>query len=301
MGLTLQIVARLLMGRQVRSEADETPRLMQAFRNSAGGLSAVVPAWLPYPPRWREQRAHQRVRALIDELIDAHRRGAPDLDPDCLLAVLARGSSEPGAMSRQQLRDEALTLFFAGHETTSHALSWTHYLLARHPEACRQLERELEQVLGSRTPTLEDVPRLSYTAQVLQESMRLYPPVYSLIREARAETTLGGWRVPLGAQVLLGVYHVHHHPRHHADPELFRPERFEPSAAAALHPGAYVPFGAGTRACIGKRFALLEATLLLAVLYQRLRFELLQSEPPARAADITLAPRGGLRMRVRRR
>jgi cytochrome P450 len=301
MGLTLQIVARLLMGRHVRSEQDETPRVMQAFRNTAGGLSAVVPAWLPYPPRWREQRTHQRVCAMIDELIDAHRRGAADLDPDCLLAVLSRGSSEPGAMSRRQLRDEALTLFFAGHETTSHALSWTHYLLARHPEACRRLERELAEVLGSRTPALEDVPRLSYTAQVLQESMRLYPPVYSLIREARAETTLRGWRVPLGAQVLLGVYHVHHHPQHHVDPELFRPERFEAAAAAQLHPGAYVPFGAGTRACIGKRFALLEATLLLAVLYQRLRFELLQSQPPARAADITLAPRGGLRMRVQRR
>ena len=297
MGLTLQIVTQLLMGRHVRSEQDETPRRMQEFRNSAGGLGALVPKWLPYPPRWREERAHARLRRMIDELIDAHRRADPDLDANCLLAVLSRAQSEPGAMSREQLRDEALTLFFAGHETTSHALSWTHYLLSQHPEVRERLERELAEVIGERPPSYEDAARLTYTAQVLQESMRLYPPVYALIREARVATTLGSWHVPPGAHVLLGVYHVHHDARHFADPERFVPERFEPTAAARMHPGAYLPFGAGTRACIGKRFALLEATLLLATLYQRLRFELVQPAPE-RAADITLGPRGGLRMRV---
>jgi cytochrome P450 len=297
MGLTLQIVAQLLMGRHVHSEQDETPRLMQAFRKSAGGLGALVPRWLPYPPRWREERAHARLRRMVDQLIDAHRRADPELDPQCLLAVLSRAQSEPGAMSREQLRDEALTLFFAGHETTSHALSWTHYLLSQHPQARERLERELDELLGDRLPSYEDAARLTYTSQVLQESLRLYPPVHALLREARAATTLGPWRVPEGAHVLLGVYHVHHDPRHFPDPERFAPERFEPEAAARLHPGAYLPFGAGTRACIGKRFALLEATLLLATLYQRLRFELVQPAPEL-AADITLAPRGGLRMRV---
>jgi len=306
MGLTLQIVAQLLMGRQVRSEQDETPRLMQEFRSTAGGLGALVPKWLPYPPRWREERAHARLRRMVDELIEGHRRGDPELDPNCLLAVLSRAQDsagtprtpgEPGAMSREQLRDEALTLFFAGHETTSHALSWTHFLLAQHPEARERLQAELAEVLGERPPSYEDAARLTYTAQVLQESMRLYPPVYSLIREARVATTLGRWRVPEGAHVLLGVYHAQHDPRQFADPERFQPERFEPEAAARLHPGAYLPFGAGTRACIGKRFALIEATLLLATLYQRLRFELVQPAPE-HAADITLAPRGGLRMRV---
>jgi cytochrome P450 len=298
MGLTLQIVARLLMGRSVHSEQDEIPRLMRGFRDTAGGLSAVLPRWLPYPPRWREQRARARLRRMIDQLIEAHRRGDSALADDCLLAVLARSLEEPGAMSREQLRDEALTLFFAGHETTSHALSWTHYLLSQHPEVRLTLERELDTRLGSRPPSYEDAAQLVYTGQVLQESMRLFPPVFALIREARNETSLGRWRVPAGAHVLLGVYHAHHDPRQHADPESFRPERFQPEAAARLHPGAYLPFGAGTRSCIGKRFALLEATLLLATLYQKLRFELVA--PPRRAADITLAPRG-LRMRVQRR
>jgi cytochrome P450 len=200
-------------------------------------------------------------------------------------------------MSREQLRDETLTLFFAGHETTSHALSWTHYLLSRQPAARERLEQELAEVLGDRPPSYEDAARLTYTVQVLQESMRLYPPIYTLLREARAATTLGRWRVPEGAHVLLGVYHVQHDARHFPEPERFMPERFAPEATARLHPGAYLPFGAGTRACIGKRFALLEATLLLATLYQRLRFELAQPAPEL-AADITLAPRGGLRMRV---
>jgi len=301
MGLTLQIVARLLMGRDVRSERDPTPRLMQAFRNSAGGLSALLPAWLPYPGRWRAQRARARLRRMIDELIDSHRRGDPALDDSCLLAVLSKGLAAPGAMSREQLRDEALTLFFAGHETTSHALSWTHYLLSQHPDARLLLVQEIDAVLGSRPPTYEDAAKLVYTGQVLQESMRLYPPVFVLLREARSETTLGRWQVPAGAHVLLAVYHAQHDARHHPDPERFAPERFRADAAARLHPGAYLPFGAGTRACIGKRFALLEATLLLATLYQRLRFELVQPHPPGRAADITLGPRGGLRMRVRQR
>jgi cytochrome P450 len=300
MGLTLQIVARLLMGRHVRSEQDELAGLMQGFRDTAAGVSALLPAWLPYPPRWGEQRAREKLRRMIDGLIEAQRRGDPALEADCLLAVLAKNLDQPGAMTREQLRDEALTLFFAGHETTSHALSWTHFLLAQHPQARLTLEREIEAVLGTRPPTYEDVPNLVYSAQILQESMRLYPPAFALLREARAPTTLGRWRVPAGAHVLLGVYHAHHDPRQHADPESFRPERFAPEAAARLHPGAYLPFGAGTRACIGKRFALLEATLLLATLYQRLRFELLQP-PRGWAADITLAPRGGLRMRVQRR
>jgi len=301
MGLTLQIVARLLMGRHVDSAEDETPRLMRAFRASVGGLNAVLPAWLPYPPRLREQRATRELRAMLDELIEAHRRGDAALESDCLLAVLSKNLDQSGAMSREQLRDEALTLFFAGHETTSHALSWTLYLLSQHPEVRSQLEREVDEVLGGRLPTYDDVSRLAYTGQVLQESMRLFPPVFALLREARAEGTLGPWRLPAGAHVLVAVYHLHHDPRQHAEPERFLPERFAPEAARSMHPGAYLPFGAGTRVCIGKRFAQLEATLLLATLCQRLRFELVQPHPPARAADITLAPRGGLAMRVQPR
>ena len=301
MGLTLQIVARLLMGRHVHSAEDETPRLMRAFRASAGGLAAVLPAWLPYPPRWREQRATRQLRSMLNELIDAHRRGDATLESDCLLAVLSKNLEQPGAMSREQLCDEALTLFFAGHETTSHALSWTHYLLSQHPEVRTRLEREIDEVLGGRLPTYEDVPRLVYTGQVLQESMRLFPPAFALLREARAESTLGRWRVPAGAHVLLAVYHLHHDPRQHPEPERFLPERFAPEAVSGMHPGSYLPFGAGTRVCIGKRFAQLEATLLLATVCQSLRFELVQPHPPARAADITLAPRGGLAMRVERR
>jgi cytochrome P450 len=256
-----------------------------------------VPAWLPYPPRWREAKTRTRLRARLEQLIDRHRQ---ERQSDCLLSVLAQQLDQPGAMSRAQLMDETLTLFFAGHETTSHALSWTLYLLSQHAEVRERMTAEIDTVLGARPATFEDVARLTYTGQVLAESMRLYPPAFTLAREARAATQLGRWDVPAGTHLILGVYHAQRDARYHRDPERFLPERFAPEAAAAIHPGAYLPFGSGTRTCIGKRFAQLEATLLLATLYQSLTFELAQPQPPRRAADITLGPRP-LHMRVQRR
>lgn len=297
MGLTLQIVARVLMGEEIRSEHDELALLMRAFRASAASLTSAVPAWLPYPPRWREAKTRARLRARLEQLIDRHRQARQS---DCLLSVLSQQLDQPGSMSREQLMDETLTLFFAGHETTSHALSWTLYLLSQHPDVHARLTAELDAVLGDRPPTFEDAARLPYTGQVLAEAMRLYPPAFTLAREARASTRLGRWDVPAGTHLILSVYHVQRDARYHPEPERFSPDRFAPGAAAALHPGAYLPFGAGTRICIGKRFAQLEATLLLATLYQSLSFELAQAQAPRGAADITLGPRP-LRMRVRRR
>ncbi|MEY4544731.1 MAG: hypothetical protein RL685_926 [Pseudomonadota bacterium] len=297
MGLTLQIVASVLMGEPLLSEGDELARLMRSWRASASSLSSALPQWLPYPPRWRESRVRARLCARLAQLIDRHRRAQTS---DCLLSVLAQQLEQPGSMSREQLVDETLTLFFAGHETTSHALSWTLYLLSQNPDARALLNRELDEVVGSRPPCLEDVARLTYTGQVLAESMRLYPPAFTLARQARATTTLGPWDVPAGTHLILSVYHAQRDARSHRDPERFLPERFATASAAALHPGAYLPFGAGTRTCIGKRFAQLEATLLLATLCQSLSFELAQEQAPRRAADITLGPRP-LRMRVQRR
>jgi cytochrome P450 len=203
-------------------------------------------------------------------------------------------------MSDVQLRDEALTLFFAGHETTSHALTWTWYLLSQHPTVRERLSEEVSRVLAGRPARFEDYAALPYTQQVLSESMRLYPPVFAIAREARVEATLGEYTVPEGAHVVVGIYHAHQDARTYPDPTRFDPERFEAKRAATLPPGAYVPFGAGTRTCIGKRFALIEATLLLASIAQRCHFELAQSDAPIPDARVTLVPRGGIRMRVRR-
>lgn len=296
MGLTLSVVGKVLMGKDVRSQQSEVETAMVAFRRSFGGVSSVLPSWLPHPARARERRVLARMRALMDGFIDEHASGRAD-DDQCLLHVLAQGLGSEGFMSREQLRDEALTLFFAGHETTSHALSWTLSLLARNPEARAKLAREVEEVLGGRSATFADLPALEYTGQVLSEGMRLYPPAHSVAREAARDTSLAGYDVPKGSHVVVSIFHAQRDGRWHADPLEFRPERFESEAAKAMKPGSYVPFGAGTRVCIGKRFALMEATLILATLTQHVTLDGIQDGEPVASASITLAP-VELRMRV---
>lgn len=297
MGLTLRIVGKVLMGKDVRSTQGDVASAMRAFRDSFGGFSAVLPKWLPYPPRNREDAAVAAMHALMDAFIDEHAAGNAD-DEHCLLAVLTRGLDQEGAMTREQLRDEALTLFFAGHETTSHALSWTLSLLSRNPTERARVVEEVRRVLGDRPATFADVPRLEYVQQALSEGMRIYPPVHSVAREAFRDTKLGPYDVPAGAHVVAGIYHAHNDARWHPDPEQFRPERFAAESAKAMRPGSYLPFGAGTRTCIGKRFALMEATLILATLSQRCVLDQVDSSLPEYDAAITLAPRRGIAMRV---
>jgi len=289
MGLTLSVVGKVLMGKDVRSQQSEVETAMVAFRRSFGGVSSVLPRWVPHPARSRERRVLARMRALMDGFIDEHASGRGD-DDQCLLHVLAQGLGNEGFMSREQLRDEALTLFFAGHETTSHALSWTLSLLARNPEARAKLGREVDEVLGGRPATFVDLPALEYTGQVLSEGMRLYPPAHSVLREAGRDTTLAGYDVPKGSHVVVSIFHAQRDARWHDRPLEFRPERFEAEAAKTMKPGAYVPFGAGTRVCIGKRFALMEATLILATLAQHVTLDGTRDGEPVANASITLAP-----------
>jgi len=257
----------------------------------------MLPKWLPYPPRDRENAAVAAVQSLMDGFIRDHVEGRGE-DEHCLLHVLSRGLDEEGAMTREQLRDEALTLFFAGHETTSHALSWTLSLLSSHPAERDRVVDEVRQVLGGRPATFDDVGRLQYVQQVLSESMRLYPPAHSVAREAFRDTQLGQFDVPAGTHVVAGIFHAQRDPRWHHEPQSFRPARFAPHAAKALRPGCYLPFGAGTRTCIGKRFALMEASLIFATLMQRCVLHQVDPAPPAYDAAITLGPRNGIEMRV---
>jgi len=296
MGLTLSVVGKVLMGKDVRAQQSEVEAAMVAFRRSFGGVSSVLPSWVPHPAKKREQRVLAQMRELMDGFIDDHASGRGD-DDECLLHVLAQGLGSDDFMSRQQLRDEALTLFFAGHETTSHALSWTLSLLAQNPEARAKLAREVERVLAGRSATFADLAALEYTAAVLSEGMRLYPPAHTVAREAVRDTTLGDYDVPKGSHVVLSIFHAQRDARWHPDPLAFRPERFSSEAAKTMVPGAYMPFGAGTRVCIGKRFAQMESTLILATLAQHATLDLVDPRGPVTSASITLAPLE-LRMRV---
>jgi cytochrome P450 len=300
MELTLRIVSHALFDHQIGDESDRVAAAMRVFRAAFGGIDAVLPDWLPTPARRSRERVLSNIDEIVYGLID--RPGAATRHD--LSSTLSRSLDEQGdgqGMSRRQLRDELLTLFIAGHETTSHALSWTWHLLAQHPEVALKLQREIDGVLGGRAPGLPDLLRMPYLEQVLSESMRLFPPAYVLARVAREDAEIGGYLVPKGADVVIWIWHVHHDARWFPEPERFEPERFEPARRKQIPQSAYIPFGAGTRSCIGKQFAMFEAQLVLACVARRCSLEAIAGEPVRRDMAITLAPRGGLRMRVRAR
>ncbi|HTJ43205.1 MAG TPA: cytochrome P450, partial [Kofleriaceae bacterium] len=194
----------------------------------------------------------------------------------------------------RQIRDEVMTLLLAGHETTANLLTWTFYALARHPQVRDQVEREIDQVLGDRPPTSDDLPKLPYLASVVDEVMRLWPPAYTMGRQALRATSIGGVAIPRGAAVMVNIWGIHRRPDVYPDPERFDPSRMTIEAKKARAKGAYLPFGAGPRVCIGNHFALMEAQLALATIVSRVRVELASDRPAVPEPMITLRPKHGL-------
>jgi cytochrome P450 len=252
---------------------------------------------LPLPANKRYRRAAAELDAVVFETI-AQRRASPAHEDDLLGRFLASHDDDGSGMSDRQLRDELVTLFLAGHETTALALSFCCYLLAKHPEVEGRLAAELEDVLGGQLPAVEHVGRLRYTEWVVKESMRLYPPAPSIGREALADCEIGGYAVPKGTQIALMQWIVHRDPRWFDQPEAFRPERWDNDLARRIPRCAYFPFGDGPRICIGNQFAMMEAILGLATIYQRFHLELAQGFKLDLMPSVTLRPKGGVRMIV---
>jgi cytochrome P450 len=251
----------------------------------------------PLPSTRRLQRATARLDALVYAMI-AERRASGDDRGDLLSMLMLAEDSEGdgGGMSDRQVRDEALTIFLAGHETTANALSWAFYLLSQHPAVADRLGAELDAALGGRAPTVADLPGLSYTEMVFAEAMRLYPPAWVIGRRAIAPFEAGGYALPTGTIALASQWVLHHDPRYFPDPYRFDPQRWLPEARAARPKFCYFPFGGGPRTCIGEPFAWMEGTLLLACLARSWRPALLPGHPVALQPSITLRPRHGLRM-----
>jgi cytochrome P450 len=261
------------------------------------------PQWLtrllsPMPTEGIFDEFDRKVDRLLTE-----RGRAPDAEPKDLLARLlaARDDETGGGMTAKEVRDQVVTIFMAGHETTSQALSWTWYLLSQHPAAEAKLYDELTTVLGGRTPRYEDLAKLRYTRMVIEESMRLYPPAHTMSRQPIAADEVLGERIPAGAEVLIVPWLLHRKPSLWENPDRFDPERFAPERAAARPRFAYIPFGAGPRICIGAAFAIAEAMLILATIAQRYRFRLKPGFPVEPQGLITLRPRYGLKMLLERR
>ncbi|MDW8326570.1 MAG: cytochrome P450 [Anaerolineales bacterium] len=302
MRLTLGIVCKTLFDADVSGDADRVAMALTAVLELVDvALEAPIflPEWWPSPHRQQQREARQ----ILDEVVYGFiRRRRETGDTGDLLSMLLAARGEAGErMSDRQVRDEAVTLVLAGHETTANALTWTFILLAQHPEAEAHLHAELDAVLAGRSPTVEDLRRLEYTSLVIKESLRLYPPAPTIGREALVDVELGGYRIPKGTIVVIPVHVVHHDARWFPDPEKFDPLRFTKDKEAARPKFAYFPFGGGPRICIGNSFAEMEANLLLAAIAQRYRLRLAETTPIVPKATITLRPSSDVRMRLEAR
>ncbi|MEM7399572.1 MAG: cytochrome P450, partial [Pseudomonadota bacterium] len=290
--LTSQIALRTLFDLVDDSDRQEfTETLKLAFDIMTERLRRVLkaPLWLPTPENIRLKRAIADLDETVLGFIAAGR--ARDEPGDDLLSRLLAATRDDGShMSDRELRDETMTLYLAGHETTALALTWTWFLLSRHPEVEDKLVDEWARVLRGRTPELEDMPNLPYTHAVLSESMRLYPPAYVIGREATTDLELGGYRVKRGYTVFVSQWVNHRDPRYFPDPERFHPERWEDNLAKRIPKFAYFPFGGGQRICVGNTFALLEAAIILAAVGQRFRFRIDDDAELGFKPQITLMP-----------
>jgi cytochrome P450 len=303
--LTLRIAALTLFSADVTADSDAVGRALdeanRAFPFLLTPLGPIVErlGFLPAVRRFHAARA--QLDAIVYRII-ADRHGAGDLDRGDLLSTLLLARDEDGrGLDDVQVRDEAMTIFLAGHETTANALAWTLDLLARDGAADAALADELATVLADRAPTFADVERLPYTRDVVRESLRLYPPAWAIGRIASADTTLGAWAVPKGSVVLASPWVTHRSARYWREPEAFRPERWSNGETAGLPRFAYFPFGGGNRVCIGERFAWTELILVLATLLRRHRFALVDPAPAAIAPSVTLRPAQPIRLRVEER
>jgi cytochrome P450 len=300
MRLTLDIVGQTLFGTDMERFREEIEASVLTLSNYFASPASASATWqrVPTPGVLRYRRAVRRLDAVIAQLIE--RRRADGAGGNDFLSRLMAATDDSGRqMSDQQLRDEAITFILAGHETTALALTFTFRLLGENRDVERKLANEVATVLDGRGPTAADVLRLPYAAWVVKESMRLYPPVWSVGREAINDIEVGGYRIPRKAQVVMAQWVVHRDQRFFDDPLTFRPERWGDARMESLPRCAYFPFGDGPRICIGNQFAMMEAVLILATVVQRYRLELVPGQRIALLPSITLRPKSGIRIVVR--
>ena len=305
MRLTLAIVGKTLFDADVESDTEQVGEAMSIVMELFNTIT--IPFFellqkLPLPQFRRFDSAKEKLDAVIYRLIEDRRRSGKDRGDLLSMLLLAQDvEGDGGRMTDVQLRDEALTIFLAGHETTANALTWTWYLLSQHPEIEARLHDEVDEVLQSRLATVEDVASLKYTEMVLAESMRLYPPAWAVGRRALKDCEIGGYFVPQNSLVLMSQYVMHHDERYFNDPFQFRPERWTAEQRASRPQFSYFPFGGGPRRCIGEGFAWMEGVLLIATLAQHWQLRLVPNHPVAMRPLMTLRPKHGMRMTISRR
>ncbi len=304
MRLTLQIVAKTLFNADVEDDADEIGQAMTDLINLFNYLLlpfSELLEKLPFPQARRFRKAKETLDNIIYGIIDERRNSGEDKGDLLSMLLLAQDEDDGGRMTDEQVRDEALTLFLAGHETTANALTFTWYLLSQNPDAGAKLREELDRVLGGRAPSMDDYPNLKYTENVLAEAMRLYPPAWAIGRLATEEHEFGGFHIPKDSLILLSPYVAHRDPRFWDDAERFEPDRWDKiSIKEASNKFIYYPFGGGIRRCIGEQFAWTEGVLLIASIARKWKLDLVPEQKVELKPLMTLRPKFGMRMTCRR-
>lgn len=298
--LTLGVLGRTLIDADL-GEFSSIGESFEAVQDQAMfemmSLSAI-PHWVPLPGTLRFRRARKDLQRIVDQLVAD--RTARGLGGDDIVSRLIESTSKETdrALAQTRIRDELVTLLLAGHETTASTLSWTLYLMDKHPEAWERVREEVVRVIGDRLPTFEDLHELRYLSRVLDEAIRLYPPVWILPRIALGPDTIGGYHVPAGADVLICPYTLHRHPDFWDEPDRFDPDRFLPERSADRPRYAYVPFGAGPRFCIGNSLGLMEAAFVVALVARDLRLKVVPGYEVVPEPMLTVRVRKGLPMTV---
>jgi cytochrome P450 len=303
MRLTLEIVVRCLFRADVSSDVDEVgatlKELVKPFASQAT-LKWILNNRLPTPYHIHFHRLAKKIDKVVYRII-AERRASSRDEGDLLSMLLATRDEDGSQMTDRQLRDEVMTLFLAGHETTALTLAWAWYLIGTHPEVEKKFHAEMDEVLDDRDATMADLPRLKYTEQIAKECMRLYPPAYGLGREAIEDCEIGGYHVPAGTQVFMFQWTTQRDPRFYDRPDEFIPERWTSDFVDQLPKYAYFPFGGGPRACIGASFAMMEIILVLATIGQKFRLELVKDHPVSIYPAMSLRPKEGIKIVIKNR
>jgi cytochrome P450 len=300
MHVSLAVLAKALFKADWgRYAAVVEPAVGIALAHTNRRLTAPIdPQRLPLRSTRQFNKAMSDLDAIVYKLI-ADRRASKEDRGDLVTMLIQAKDEETGAtFDDKQIRDEVTGFLIAGHETVSAGLTWTWYLLTKNPESWRRLKAEVDAVLGGRTPVLEDIPKLEYTTMVLQEAMRLYPPIFVLMRCNQQEDEVGGYRIPAKSNVVICPYVTHRHPDFWENPEGFDPERFTPERSAGRHRTAYLPFAVGPRKCIGDTFAMLEMQMIVAMAVQRFRLTLAPGQPVVPHPAISLRPKDELMMNI---
>jgi cytochrome P450 len=302
MRLTFDIIVETMLSGRGSIDVARVEHSMRDFLESTGWLAALsaihAPTWTPFPGKWRAERAHGYLRAMVGERI-AERRRTGERREDLLSLMLDATDPETGlGLDDQDVADNLLTFIAAGHETTALALTWSFYLLSRHPDVEQRVLEEIAAVTGGAPLEAGQVGSLAYTRQVIAESMRVYPPVAMIVRQPNRTLNIGGVAITPDDNVFIPIYAIHHHAKLWDEPDRFDPARFSPEAVKARHRYAYLPFAAGPRICIGMGFALLEAAAILGTLLPSFRLTAAPDFVPTPKLRVTMRPAEGMTMRI---